>query len=203
LRASGDAIQVGSDGAIRVKDDGIVVAGDGDPCCCSITPGAACLFGCTGLPPLKFAGTLSGIPWTDWIRPGGHSGSPGVIGHIAHDFDPNGTYPLTQTAGNSCVWNYLPAAVTGIAWEDLDATCTTVDSGNDEVSSIGLSIIKISSTIWQVGVTYDSQTMIAGNVTTAAGVCNAPFSITQNRTFSLRSICGTASVAVTLNVTPL
>ena len=33
-RASGNLLQVGSDGKLRVKEEGIVVAGEGDPCWC-------------------------------------------------------------------------------------------------------------------------------------------------------------------------
>lgn len=32
---AGDMVQVGADDAVRIQDDGIVVGGDSDPCCCS------------------------------------------------------------------------------------------------------------------------------------------------------------------------
>jgi hypothetical protein len=41
---AGNGIQVGSDGKIRIKNNGIVIAGSGDPCCCTPLNPTALIF---------------------------------------------------------------------------------------------------------------------------------------------------------------
>ncbi len=84
---AGNAIQVGStDGAIRVKSNGIVVAGASDPCCCQticqgcqvnnpgsaviVTTGAACA-AFTGTWAFTSKGSGTNCCWWQWvINPG-------------------------------------------------------------------------------------------------------------------------------------
>lgn len=115
---SGDSVQVGSDDGIRVKDDGIVIAGSGDPCCCA----GVCSF-CPSAP-ASVNMAVSGI-----------STCPGSV------TSPNGTFtlPFLQNLGGLSCRYVLQTG--GVAYEfDLEQSGSlhqSVVNIQQQVNSLG------------------------------------------------------------------
>lgn len=99
---AGNTLQIGSDNALRVKSNGLVVAGASDPCCCSVpcsqcsgtTPASIrvvfdsvtlCTTGCTQ--------TYSGTHWSN------------IVASI------DGTYDLPQVSGSPCSYSAIIGSV--------------------------------------------------------------------------------------------
>jgi hypothetical protein len=114
---AGNLIQVGSDGKVRVKSNGIVVAGAGDPCCCS-----PCIQTCGGSAlkaPSAFVVTISG--WSNACC------TPFGIRYIKTSTSLNGTYDVNEvfTLGSGNHYrngSFIPVHL--IVYSD--AGCTTL-----------------------------------------------------------------------------
>lgn len=122
LLMSGDSVQVGSDGGIRIKDDGIVIAGDSDPCCC-----AGCI-PCTDVS-VSFEFSFNGDPTScDFF-----------VTEFKATSDPSGTYDFSACSGARSI----------VAGKDYDFPACVSEVGDDGIS-MGFNFVVSPSLTWAV-----------------------------------------------------
>lgn len=134
---AGNLLQVGSsDGKLRIKSDGIVVAGASDPCCCD---GVACTNCDTGSGASQYQVIIAGWTGCTCVDRG-----VGVLASIVGDL--NGTWTLDYDAGNSgtilgityCSWK----VTTDLYIQYYDSGCPGTPSSSDPPLDMSFRVYK-------------------------------------------------------------
>lgn len=117
---AGDDVQVGSDDAIRVKNDGIVVAGSSDPCCCSGGCGCSNWTSCTVV---VSGNTLCACLWPNHTK----------VESFSYNSSGAGSYSLTKQAGSPCGWSKPLSSVVLSAYDSTDCSGDPEDTDTANV----------------------------------------------------------------------
>lgn len=174
---AGNLLQVGNaDGKVRVKSNGVVVAGASDPCCCAVAcPACDALLSTT---PSSIAVTISGVSICSSCTTPPSGGDP-----FKTFFDPNGTYTLTRASTELCAWNRNTTEATPVIRSYTSGTCATQWNSS---TALFMRLV-ISGTTWTFEI-YNNMSLTVSGVgvlfhgTATAVDCSSPFDITNANT---------------------